>query len=301
MRILLTGGTGYLGKRFVEKFYADNEIIIFGRNSSMKDCYFFKSKNIILENGLIEENTIFDLVKKYQPDVIIHLAALSGLKNCEENPFNAFITNVFGTYNVARSCLLEKSKLIFLSSREVYGETQGNASFENDSLLPVNVYGMTKMLAENIIENLGTRQNLDYVIFRVTNVYGPGGERRGVNRIIDSVINKNFLQINGGNQTLNLIYVDDLIEIIHNIISNKKISKQIFNIGSNDTISINEFCKIIEKLVQKNLTIEYLPKIDYEVTFFKPDIQKLDKILEFPKTSLIEGLKKTLSQSRLEK
>lgn len=293
MKILITGGFGYLGQSFIKKYSDYHEIIIFNKNSTIKPKF---DSRIITEIGTIENNDIDKVIKKHKPEIVIHLAALSGLKKCEDNPSEAFMTNVYATLNVVKSCIAEKCKLIFLSSREVYGETIENESSEDDPLNPVNIYGFTKSMSESIIQFFSTTQNLDYVILRLTNVYGPGGEVRGVNRIIDNALRKNYIQINGdGNQTLNLIFIEDVIDLLNQIIENKKISKHIFNVGSEDTITINQFSQIVINMLNNKIKIEYFPKIPYENVYFKPKLTKLKGILKFrPNFSLKQGLEKTI-------
>ena len=129
MKILLTGGLGFIGKRFIKKFSYDYDIIVFDRKEAVangKDSSQFK--NIIFEKGSIEDKKVFDVVTKHKPDIIIHLAALTGLTRCDDSPQKAFRVNVSGTQNVLDACAKTGSKFIFISSREVYGETKGNKS-----------------------------------------------------------------------------------------------------------------------------------------------------------------------------
>ena len=293
MKILITGGFGYIGQNFIKKYSHSHEIIIFNRNSTIKPK--FDSK-IITEIGTIEKDDIDKIIKKHKPEIVIHLAALSGLKKCEDYPSEAFLLNVYGTLNVVKACIAEKCKLIFLSSREVYGETIENESSEDDPLKPVNVYGFTKSMSEKIIQFYSKTQNLDYVILRLTNVYGPGGGVRGVNRIIDNALQKNCININGdGNQTLNLIFIEDVIDLLNQIIENKIISNQIFNVGSDDTLTINQFSQIVIDMLKIKIKLQFFPRIIYENIYFKPNLRKLKKIIKFqPNFSLEQGLNKTI-------
>ena len=165
MKILLTGGFGYLGQSFIKKYMYCHEIIVFNKNSIIKPKSHSK---VITEIGTVESNDVENIIKKHKPEVVIHLAALSGLKKCEDNPSEAFMMNVFGTLNVVKACISEKCKLIFLSSREVYGETIKNESSEDDPLNPVNIYGLTKSLSENIIQFFSRNHNLNYIFNIIT-------------------------------------------------------------------------------------------------------------------------------------
>jgi UDP-glucose 4-epimerase len=277
MKVLLTGGTGFIGTKFVEKFSKEFNLIIFSSKEK------------------IQEQKIIKTIEKINPDVIIHLAALSGLKNCELNQKKAFDVNVIGTENIVKGCIKNNSRLIFLSSREVYGLTGMKKSDENDKLEPISVYGQTKMKAEKIIQKYGIKENLDYTILRVSNVYGPGS-KSGINRLIIDALNKKKIIINGGEQILNLIFINDVIQILYLILKNNKISKEIFNIGSENTISLNEFIKILIKLLDQNIEIQIDEKPSFESSYFDPNITKQNKILEYDsKTTLNNAINITIN------
>lgn len=280
MKVLLTGGTGFIGTKFIEKFSKEFDFIILSSKEK------------------IQEQKIIKTIEKINPDVVIHLAALSGLKNCELDQKEAFDVNVIGTENIVKGCIKNNSRLIFLSSREVYGSTVMKKSDENDELDPINVYGQTKMKAEKIIQKYGEKENLDYTILRLTNVYGPGN-KSGINRLIVDALNKKKIVVNGGEQILNLIFIDDVIQILHLVLKNNKISKEIFNIGSKNTISLNKFLEILIKLLDHNIEIQIGEKSSFESSYFDPNITKQNKILGYnPKTTLNNSINVTIKHMK---
>jgi UDP-glucose 4-epimerase len=280
MKVLLTGGTGFIGTKFIEKFSKEFDFTILSSKEK------------------IQEQKIIKTIEKINPDVVIHLAALTGLKNCELDQKEAFDVNVTGTENIVKGCMKNNSRLIFLSSREVYGSTVMEKSDENDELDPINVYGQTKMKAEKIIQKYGEKENLDYTILRLTNVYGPGN-KSGINRLIVDALNKKKIVVNGGEQILNLIFIDDVIQILHLVLNNNKISKEIFNIGSKNTISLNKFLEILIKLLNHNIEIQINEKSSFESSYFDPNITKQNKILGYnSKTSLNDGIIQTLKHMK---
>jgi len=218
MKVLLTGGLGFIGKRFIDNFQNSHDLIVFTTENSIKNFNPTEIPKVIIEKGSVEDDSFQKIMLKHKPEVVIHLAAKSGLKNCEENPDSAFNCNVFGTYNVIKTCAEMNSKLIFISSREVYGETINESTKEDDPLSPNNIYGITKMLAETLIINIGQKYNVDYIILRLTNLFGPGAYERGVNRIIKMAVKDKKIQIYGGEQAVNIVYVDDIVELINSIL-----------------------------------------------------------------------------------
>ena len=295
MRVLLTGGLGFIGKRFIDNFQNSHDLIVFTTENSIKNFNPTEIPKVIIEKGSIEDDSFQKIMLKHKPEVVIHLAAKSGLKNCEENPDSAFTCNVFGTYNVIKTCAEMNSKLIFISSREVYGETINESTKEDDPLFPNNIYGITKMLAETLIINMSQKYNVDYIILRLTNVFGPGPYERGVNKIIKMAVKDKKIQIYGGEQVVNIVYVDDIIELINSILCKKCSWNKIFNVGSNNTLKIKKFVDEVKRLVDNDIDIEYLPAGNYGDSVFNPNLEKIQDEMKFTtKTSLIDGIQKTI-------
>lgn len=294
MKILLVGGLGFIGGRFIKKFFNIHELIVFTKKESVRTNKNNKLR-ILIEKCIIEDMQTIEIIKKHKPNVVIHLAALTGLMKCEKNYYDAFLVNILGTFNVVKACLKSGSKLIFISSREVYGETLNNESKEDDPLKPKNIYGVTKMIGEYLVQHAGQNYNLDYTILRLTNVYGPEGNERGVNSIVKNALKKKKIEIHGGNQLLNLVYVDDVVELINLVLDDKRSSKQIFNVGSEDNITIKEFAEEVSKSVNGNITFEYVSLPGVVTTTFRPSLEKLKKVLGFSsKTKLKDGIKKMI-------
>ena len=295
MRVLLTGGLGFIGKRFIDNFQNSHDLIVFTTENSIKNFNSTETSKVIIEKGSVEDDSFQKIMLKHKPEVVIHLAAKSGLKNCEENPDSAFNCNVFGTYNVIKTCAEMNSKLIFISSREVYGETINESTKEDDPLFPNNIYGITKMLAETLIINMSQKYNVDYIILRLTNVFGPGPYERGVNKIIKMAVKDKKIQIYGGEQVVNIVYVDDIIELINSILCKKCSWNKIFNVGSNNTLKIKKFVDEVKRLVDNDIDIEYLPAGNYGDSVFNPNLEKIQDEMKFTtKTSLIDGIQKTI-------
>jgi len=297
MKILMTGGLGNIGKHLIDRLSVKNDLVTLSSNSSIKKLpnNSFRIPSLVIQECNVEQSKIKKIIKKYKPDIVIHLAALSGLQRCEKNPDKAFQINVLGTFNVCKSCAESKSHLIFLSSREIYGETKNSKTSEKTSSNPNNVYGLTKSVAENIIQTMAKIYDFNYTILRITNVYGSNMGRSGINNIFWSAIHKKQIKINGGKQLVNLIHIDDLIDAIILVINNNKSNNKIYNVGSNDTLQINELVNLVVSTLPNNVKINYSSRIECENLVFRPDLTKIQADLNyFPKTDLKNGIKKTL-------
>jgi len=294
--ILITGGFGFTGKRLVQALLPRNTVIIYSRNETKTS--FSNHENFLFEQGdITNSKRLAEVISTHKPSIIIHLAAITGISKCENNPYDSFITNVFGTFNVIQGCRQNNSSLIFLSSREVYGETIGDFSDENDDTIPNNIYGLTKLESENLILWNHKKFNLNYTILRPSNIYGPDGDKYGVQIIIKKLIQNDTIEIMGGQQKMNFIFIDDVVSAILKCINNMSANNQIFNVASNDNISVNELINLLKKISEKNPQLEFTSVRKGETINFKPSIEKINKILDWkPLISLHDGLCITLEE-----
>ena len=299
LKILITGSSGFIGTSFISKFYNDFDIISVIRDAKKKKKVQIVKK-IKVETTLIEDKKIIKIIKKHKPAIVLHLANFGGVIYCEKLRNDAFKVNVNGVFNVISGCLQTNAKLIFISSREVYGETLKRSSFEEDTPHPNNVLGITKLLGENMIKYASKQFGLDFTIIRASNVYGINGTKLVVDKMINSALQKKKIFVNGGNQRLNLIHVNDLLDVIKLVIQKEKLSsKQILNAGSNDNISIKELAEYIAKTISKDVKIEIKKPIKEETSNFKPSIKKLKKLMGFvPKVQLKKGINEIISNNK---
>jgi UDP-glucose 4-epimerase len=296
VKILLVGGLGFIGRKFIEKFSGTHEIIVYATPETiLRASKIPEFADILIEEGNVDDIRVIDVISKHRPDTVIHLAALTGIQKCHNNPETAFRINVYGTHNVINGCIKTGSSIIFISSREVYGETTNNTTKEDDPLVPNNTYGLTKMLGESLVKLAGVKQNLNYTILRLTNVYGPGGDQYGAQVIIKDAIKEGKIHILGGEQKLNYIYVDDVVDLLNLVLSNKSASMESFNVGSKDTIRIKDFAILISKMLGKKMELQYLPMRETETCHFEPDLKKIKNYLGFEaRISLEDGIRRTI-------
>jgi len=298
LRVLITGGSGFIGS-YLTKILLDRDetVVIYGKNNFKATEKIGKeNKNLHrIEGDINDIGNLMECIHSYNPNFIVHLAAITGIKRCSDLPRESFYVNVYGTFNVVMATLKSNAKLIFASSREVYGETMGEATPENAPLLPNNLYGLTKLLGEQIIMWAGRKYGLNCTILRFTNVYGPGGDKYGVQIIVQKALKGEKIQILGGDQDMNFVYVDDVVRAILLALENKKSTKEIFNVGSYDNIKVGDLVHKIIRLVGRNIEIERAPYRETETMFFRPDLSKIAKILGWtPQIDLDTGLLRTI-------
>jgi len=274
-KILVTGAEGGLGRTIIQQL----------KDERLEFIPLVKKRTKNIEKAIKCDVTNFNLlnkiIKEYKPTVIIHLAGITGNLECEQNHEKTFSVNVLGTYNILKCCTKIKPKVIFASSREVYGNTNHKIS-ENNKLKPINVNGLTKMISEKLILNFYQTHKISYTILRFTNFYGENYSKRGISKMIKAAIKKQPITIFGGKQQIDLIHHEDAASAIIQSIKTKK--SGIYNIGNGKSYSILQLIKEIEKNCKIKIKFKQKPQREFEAKKFQIDISKAKREIKFKPT-----------------
>tara|TARA_B100000401_G_C52802318_1_gene719222 strand:- start:1482 stop:2387 length:906 start_codon:yes stop_codon:yes gene_type:complete len=295
--ILITGGSGFLGRNLAKKLKNKN-IFIYDKVQPNYKCKFIKGS--ILNSSKINEN-----LKTYKIDTIIHLAASLGVSNTEKKPSEVIDINFLGTLNILKAITNTKvKKFIFASSSEVYGDNK-KKMIENLDLKPKSLYGHTKILGENLVKTYSNLLGFDYLIFRFFNVCGYGQrEDFVISKFFKDIKEKKEITVYGsGIQKRSFCHVKDACNAIVLTI-NKKIKNQIFNIGNNkEPISIKNLAILIRNNSKYKCKIKFIPfkKTDRsknrEIYYREPDLRKIFSMTNYmPKINLIQIIKEYTDQ-----
>ncbi len=268
-KILITGSGGNLGSLLLKKL--KNTHIVFGTVKLNKKTHQIKC-------DITNKDDVFKVVRKIKPDIIIHLAGITGNIECEKNPHKTLDTNVMGTYNILEAIKDKKIRLIFASSREVYGNSKHKVS-EKSPLLPINLNGITKMFSENLIINFNLKYLIPFNILRFTNFYGEHNEQRGISKMIKNSLIGKKITIFGGSQNIDLIHFDDAVDAIIKTIEYEK--NGIFNIGFGTSICLLSVIKILEKISKTKIDFNLEKSRDIETQNFTMDVSKAKEKLGF--------------------
>ncbi len=214
MKVLITGGAGFIGHHVVEELLnCQYEVVVIDNlvtgsieNVSSKAKYY----QIELNNPELE-----DIFAQENPDYVIHLAAQASVTASMKDPYFDFNTNTAGTLKVLLLAnRYHVKKLIFASSAAVYGEPNYLPIDEKHSINPQSFYSLSKYSAEKYIEFNGNNNGVDYCILRFSNVYGPRQNANGEAGVISIFINRlmanESICIYDGSQTRDFIYVKDV-------------------------------------------------------------------------------------------
>jgi len=301
MKIIITGGAGFIGKHLVELLIKkENDITIFDNFSNSKEESVMYLKNLgakIVKGDIRKIGEINNAIKDH--DIVIHLAAKISVEESIKSPSETFQTNVEGTKNVLIAC--EKNqikKIIVASSAAVYGESEADVKLtEKSKINPISPYGESKVMMENEIKKITKNNDMNYVILRFFNIYGKSQspEYAGViTKFIKKIEMNQSLEIFGdGMQTRDFISVKDVVNSIYHSIENGK--NQIYNIGSGKPITIKQLAKLMITLSKKELKINYNDIKKGDIRFSEADVSLAKKELHYLPKYTLESIKNLLN------
>jgi len=299
MKILITGGAGFIGSHLVDALIQERHrvIVIDNLSTGLKQNLNPKAKFYKID---ICSRQIKNIFKKEKPEVVFHLAAQIDVRKSIENPVLDTKINVLGGLNIldyARQCGVKK--FIFSSSGgAIYGETKIIPTPETVNPNPLSPYGLNKLFFEKYLQLYSRLYDLNCSILRYANVYGPRQNTKAEAGVIAIFINKLLHNkqpiINGnGKQTRDYIYVDDVVRA--NLMAMKSKNNKVYNIGTSIETSVNQIFKIISQSLCKKIKPKYGSTIKGEVKRSALNWNKIKKDFGWqPRVKLEEGIRKTI-------
>lgn len=285
MKIAITGASGFIGSYLINKLIKTKGIEI--SPFDKKRCSLFDIQSL--------EQFVKD------KDAIIHLAGLKGLSDVDVAQM--YKVNVLGTANLLRAISLFRKKgvhFIFPSSFLVYKEdpVKKPINEEKNQTIPKNHYGLTKLLAEEVIKFYSRTEDIKVAILRIANVYGPVLKSISTsvpNIFIEGIKNNKAITIKGDGQLVrDLIYIEDVADAFIKTINNQKKDSLIMNICTGKATNIIDLAKMIEDGLAKKAIIKYDREYK-EKAYWIGDNSKAFKEIGFkPKTDVKTGIIKTI-------
>ena len=300
MKILITGGTGFIGNHLCRKLL--NE----GNNVICLDNNFTGSIDNIKD---MMDNKNFEFIRHditlpiyLEVDQIYHLACPASPKAYQYNSIKTIKTNILGTMNALGIAKRVKARILLTSTSEVYGDPKISPQVEEywGNVNPIGIrscYDEGKRVAETLMVEYNKVHKVSIRIARIFNTYGPNMDKddgRVVSNFLNQVIDNKDITIYGqGEQTRSFCYIDDMVNGLIKLMNNEETNGPI-NLGNPYEITIRELAEKIIELTKSESKIIYqeLPKDDPMKR--KPDINKANKYLNWkPEYGLEEGLLKT--------
>ena len=312
MKVLITGGTGFIGYNIVKELLkSGDEPIIYDSflnytppsKSNYQTYLKIRLKEIggkvdIIQGDIRNKAYFIQILEKYKPEAVMNLAALPIATISNKFSEEAFEINLHGIVNILES--IKKvdfvKRFIYTSSSMVYGDFKYSPTDENHPLSPIDIYGGTKVSGEILTKVYNKQYGLCYTIIRPSAVYGPTDANRRVTQIFveNALTNKPLVLHNGGESKLDFSYVEDVAHGFVLALKSKKAENEIFNITRGEGRSLKELAEIIKKIVP-DVKIDYKenPKDEKRPERGALDISKAKKLLGYkPKYSLERGMEK---------
>jgi len=303
LKILVTGGAGFIGRHLVQALVDDGQVIIFDNlsNSSEELLRSISCEFSFVKGDITNYDQISSIVSGV--DLVIHLAAMISVNDSIIHPEKTKRINVGGTENLLRACVANHVKnFIAVSSAAVYGDLQTPeiSLDENSKTNSISPYGKSKLEMENLIKQFSIDNDLNSIILRLFNGYGEGqsSEYAGViSKFAENISNQESLVIFGdGLQTRDFVSVVDIVNSIK--LAVEKISGKrgaIYNIASGKSITIHDLAKLMISISRTNLEIKNVEPKKGDIRYSKVSIELAKSQLGYePKIILEDGVKNIL-------
>jgi len=306
---LITGGAGFIGSNLIRHLLqSDKEVFI----TTIDDFDPFYKKNLKELNistfkgdprfALLERDLAVTDGKKLSEeitkpvDVIVHLAAKAGVRPSILNPVSYQQANVIGLQNLLDFAKEKKCKqFVFASSSSVYGINNHFPWKEEEQLMPISPYAMTKLAGEMLGHVYSKLFDIRFIALRFFTVYGPGQRPDlAIHKFTKAILSDKPIPMYGdGNTSRDYTFINDTVQGIVAAMKYDKSDFEVINLGNNYSIPLKELISSIEKVVGKKASIEQLPEQPGDVPKTFADISKAKTLLGYnPSTKLNQGLEK---------
>lgn len=305
MKILVTGGAGFIGSHLVKKLLSENIQVVCVDN--FNDYYnpdkkeknvsdFINNPKFKLYREDVRNHKALDEIFRKEKDIrkIVHLTAMAGVRNSIRYPVLYGDVNINGTINLLE--LAKKYKIenfVFASSSSVYGGNEKVPFSENDRVdNPISPYAATKKAGELICHTYHHLYNLNVICLRFFTVYGPAGRPDMAPYKFTKAIlaGDEILMFGDGSSQRSYTYIEDIIAGVYFALD-KRFGYEIINLGGSETISLKEFIALIEKISGKKAKIKQVSKQSGDMSITSADISKAKRLLNYePKIDLEKGM-----------
>ncbi len=295
--VLVTGGAGFVGGHLVEELLKQKANVIFvDINLNNKSYLYTKNldkKTKVINLDICDYKKLLVLIKNNKVDLIFHLAAQALVEDAYKNPKHTLQNNIISTINILEATRTNSKikGLIIASSDKCYGKLSKDKYVETDPLSGDHPYDTSKSVTDLISTTYYSTYKIPVVVTRFGNIYGEGDLNfsRIIPGIMKGLVMNEVLDVrSNGKYVRDYLYVKDVVNgyllLANNI---DKVKGEAFNFGSDETLSIIELIKLIEKIFNKKIRYKILNSAKNEIPYQSLDYSKINKMFKWqPKHSL---------------
>ena len=301
MRVLISGGAGFIGSHVAERLVSEGHEVAVVDNLSGG-----RPENVPAGAGFYEADIrggCAEAFKDFGPEVLCHHAAQVSVRRSVENPYLDADVNLVGTVRLLQGCVeYGVRKVVFASTGgAIYGEQESFPAHEEHPQRPVSPYGLSKLAAERYLDYYRAHHNLPGVVLRYANVYGPRQDPHGEAGVVAIFCNDlargAASTINGtGEQTRDYVYVEDVVDANVLALANDALeTHNVYNVGTGVETSVNELHRLLRETSGVDLPARHGPAKAGEQARSSVDPARAGRHLGWrPQTGLADGLRKTL-------
>jgi UDP-glucose 4-epimerase len=309
MRILVTGGAGFIGSTIVDAYIAAGHDVAILDNFSTGREQNVNPRADLHRMDMRERAQVEELVRSNRFDLVNMQAAQLDVRHSVRDPQFDAAQNVLGTLNVLQSAIESGTRRFIFASTggAVYGEQEQFPADENHPTNPISPYGVTKLTVEKYLNCFRHVHGIEYVVFRYTNVYGPRQNPHGESGVIaifcDMMLRGLQPTINGsGEQTRDYVYVGDVVDAhVRAIEYLERAGTNTFNLCTNTEITVNELFDTLNGMFDGRFTRTYGPQMPGEQMRSVCSFGRAERLLGWrPTMGFAEGLERTVAHHRAE-
>ena len=306
MRVVVTGGAGFIGHHIVAKLVGrGHEVAVIDNLSrpSPGGLAILKQLNVdLLKVDITDYAAMLEALNRLRPDAVVHSAALIDVAESVEKPHTYMHVNAEGTAAVTRAAISAGvEKVIYLSSAAVYGVPKYLPIDEEHPTKPTSPYGASKLAGELVLESfMESLGKPEYVILRLFNVYGPGQNPSSpysgvITKFIHAVTSGKEIVIYGdGAQSRDFIHVEDVVEAVIKALTATEACVTL-NIGTGMRTTINELAKLVMSVAGREVPVRHAPPRKGDIRHSVASVERARKVLGWePRIGLVEGLRTLL-------
>jgi len=292
MRLLVTGGNGFMGRRVTELLAGNHEVHIADVRLSDFLEKLASSQYLLDVTNQLETKK---LISKVSPDIIFHMAGRVDFRWSLQEPVRDLLLHAQGLLNVLEAArnLNPLPHIIFASSSAIFGNAKVVPTPEDCPPSPTSPYGISKLAGEHYCHMYSQAYGIPITIMRFTNVYGPTTDHGVIHIFLKKFYQKQPITLFGGSQRIQFLYIDDAATALQ-LAAEKKV-EGVFNISGPDTVTLKELVQLISEETGFQIPVQIQHPLKGDIMHTEFDISKAKRELGWtPRFTIRDGLKRCI-------